>query len=164
MKMRTACLTKSDGIQLSPLQKADHQEKISQWLIKHHLDPASAALLADTAVTIGSLDALTGILAQDKLDDVLKWIAASCSTRMLAVEMAHAAGQIYKLVDAVKKFTYMDNLAEREFVNVEPGIRDTMSVLNSKAKSKKSIGFEQRVQFAKANTNSGQGNWPLIQN
>ena len=136
MEMRSACLSKSGKMSLTPIQKADHQDKISHWLTRRQLDPVFAASLADTAVTTGDLNNLMVIIPQNKLDVVLKWIAASCSTKMLAVEMELAAGHIYKLVDAVKKFTYMDNLGEKEFIRIEPGIRDTLSVLISKTKSK----------------------------
>jgi signal transduction histidine kinase len=136
MNMRSACLTRSTGIKLSPIQRADHQDQLSHWLVSQQLDTAPAALLVDTAATTRDLDSLTGIIPREKLDVVLKWVVASCSTQTLALEMEHAAGQIYKLVDAVKKFTYMDSLAEKGFVDVEPGIRDTISVLVSKLKSK----------------------------
>jgi signal transduction histidine kinase len=134
--MRTTFLSRSAGTEMSALQKADHQDKISEWLVDKHLDPVFATFLADSVVTIGELNDLAGIIPRDKFESVLKWMAASCSTRMLAAEMARAANQIYKLVDAVKKFTYMDSLAEKEFVDVEGGIRDTMIVLGSKAKAK----------------------------
>ena len=136
MMMRTTFLSRSAGTEMSALQKADHQDKISEWLVDKHLDPVFATFLADSVVTIGELNDLAGIIPRDKFESVLKWMAASCSTRMLAAEMARAANQIYKLVDAVKKFTYMDSLAEKEFVDVEGGIRDTMIVLGSKAKAK----------------------------
>ena len=136
MMMRTTFLSRSAGTEMSALQKADHQDKISEWLVDKHLDPVFASFLADSVVTIGELNDLAGIIPRDKFESVLKWMAASCSTRMLAAEMARAANQIYKLVDAVKKFTYMDSLAEKEFVDVEGGIRDTMIVLGSKAKAK----------------------------
>jgi signal transduction histidine kinase len=136
MMIRTACLSESDGTKLSPIQKADNQDKISQWLISQQLNPSFAVSLVDTAITIRDLSELTDIISRDLLDVVLKWIIASYSTRTLAVEMEHTANQIYNLVDAVKKFTYMDNLAEKEFVDVESGIRDTIGVLISKVKSK----------------------------
>jgi signal transduction histidine kinase len=43
---------------------------------------------------------------------------------------------VYKVVDAIKKFTYTGSVAEREFEEVEPGIRDTINVLIAKIKSK----------------------------
>jgi signal transduction histidine kinase len=135
-KIRAACLAKSDDSLLSPIQKSDHQDKITDWLVCHRLSIAFALPLADTSITIGQLDKLANSIPGEALDITLNWIVTSCTTHSLAVEIEHAATQIYKVVDAVKKFTYMGNLAEKEFVDVEPGIRDTISILISKAKSK----------------------------
>jgi signal transduction histidine kinase len=133
--MRAACLAKSD-VSLSPIQKADHQDKISDWLVDHHLNPDFAVPLADNSITTQQLENLAKTVPDKALDVVLKWIVASASAHSLAIEIKHAATQIYKIVDAVKKFTYMGNLVEKELTRVEPGIRDTLSVLVSKAQSK----------------------------
>jgi signal transduction histidine kinase len=134
--IRKAFLTKSNGSLLSPIQKADHQDRITDWLEGNKLNPAFAMQLADTSITIQQLDELRRDIPCDMLDVALKWLISSCTTHSLAKEIENAATQIYKVVDAVMKFTYVGNLAEKEFVDVEPGIRDTISVLIAKTKSK----------------------------
>ena len=137
-KLRMACLQMSKNM-LPSLQKADHQEKITEWLGRCQLDLELAGPLADTAVDVEALDELAGVLSGDTLGVVLKWIVACCTTEALANDMEHATTQIYKLVEAVKKFTYMDNRAEKELIDVVPGIRDTISILVSKIKSKNAL-------------------------
>jgi signal transduction histidine kinase len=121
---------------LTPIQRADHQDKITDWLESHRLDPAFAMPLADTDMTIAQLDDLAKAIPGDALAVPFQWIVASCTTHSLATEIEHATTKIYKVVDAVKKFTYMDNLAEKGFIDVEPGIRDTLSVLIAKKNAK----------------------------
>ena len=67
---------------------------------------------------------------------MLRWLVASWTTQSLTIDIEQAVTQIYRVVNAVKKFTYMDNLADKEMVDVEPGIRDTLSILLGKTKSK----------------------------
>jgi len=146
--------TKPVNIKLSPIQKADHQEEIAKWLANHRLNPQLAESLSDTTVTIDALDTLIKIVPGDTLGIVIKWIAASCAPYALALEMEQAAKQIYKLVDAVKKFTYMDNLTDKEVINLESGIRDTVTVLVSKIKLKNasvSIEIEKNLPRVCAN-------------
>jgi len=136
-QMRATCVTRHAGNVLSPIQQADREDTISDWLVRHRVDPALATSLADTAGTIETLDTLANAVPGNTLEPVLRWIAASCATHALATDIEQAATRIYELVAAVKKFTYMDNLAAPEFVDVESGLRNTLRVVTSKAKSKR---------------------------
>jgi len=135
-RMRSACLAKPAGATLSPVEQADRQDEIGEWLRHHNADQTLAAPLSDTAVTIAALDKLTTTISGETLNATLGWIAASCTMHSLADEIVHAATRIYELVAAVKSFTYMDHLAGPEIVSVGPGLRDTIRIVASKAKSK----------------------------
>jgi len=67
----------------------------------------------------------------------LRWIAAACATDALTWDIEKAATRIHDLVAAVKKFTYMDNLAAPESVGAEAGLGDTVRVLAAKARAKR---------------------------
>jgi signal transduction histidine kinase len=135
-RVRAACLAQPAGDVLSPVQQADREDAIADWLERHRIDTSNAAPLAATAVTIEALDALADATSGDTLDVALRWIAAGCATRSLAIDIEQAATRIHELVAAVKRFTYMDSVAGPEPVDVEAGLRDTLRVLASKAKSK----------------------------
>jgi len=135
-QLRSACLVKPADNILSPLQQADREDEIADWLTQHKVDKTNAELLAYTPVTINMLDKLTNKLSGEILAFALHWIATYCATSSLAVEIEQSASRISELVTAVKKFTYMDNLAGSESVDVEPGLRETIKVLAAKSKSK----------------------------
>jgi len=135
-RVRSACLAKSGGNVLSPIQQADREDEIAAWLARHEVDPAHAQPLADTAVTLDVLDALADAVSGDTLDAAVRWIAAGCTAYSLAAEIEEAATRVADLVAAVKRFTYMDSLAGPELVDIEPGLRDTIKVLAAKARSK----------------------------
>jgi len=135
-EQRNTCLNTCENTTLSSIQKSDLEDVISDWLAQHDGDPGLAGPLADTAISAKALDNLADTIPADALEAALKWIIASCSARALALETERAAKQIYNLVNAVKKFTHMDNLSDKKSVNVEESIRDALRVLDSKVKSK----------------------------
>lgn len=135
-QVRTACLTKFSGNVLSPLQQAEHENNIADWLIQHDTEPALAEPLANTAVTIDDLNKIADMLTGRKLTVAIRWIATVCTTRSLASDIEQAASRISELVSAVKRFTYMDKLSKSDLVDIETGLRDTIRIVASKAKSK----------------------------
>lgn len=134
--LRAASIERCSNISLSPMQKSDLHDKIMEWLEKNQINAIHAGPLADLAVTVEEMDNLRNSLPENVLETALQWILASCRIHVLAVEIENASNQIYKLVDAVKKFTYMDNVAEKELIDVEAGVCDSLRVLDSKCKAK----------------------------
>lgn len=160
---RDICLSGSTGSVLSPIEQADREDAIEDWLLGHNLNPAHAAPLAETTVTFEALEALLNGASGQTLDAALRWIVAGCTTHSLAVDIEQAATRIYELVSAVKKFTYMDKLAGPESVEVESGLRDTVRMVASKAKSKgASITLDVAPDLPRAYANGGELNQVLL--
>ncbi|MGH7690079.1 MAG: sensor histidine kinase, partial [Gemmatimonadaceae bacterium] len=133
---RDACLAHIDGAMRSPIEQADWEDAIAEWLAAHNADPAHAGPLAETAATIAGLDALARLMPAPVLDAALHWIAAGCATQALARDIEHSAMRIHDLVAAVKRFTYMDTATGPEPVDVTVGLRDTIRVLAAKARDR----------------------------
>jgi len=156
---RAAVLAEPSGSVLSPLEQADREDEIADWLVDHESDPAHAVPLAGTAITIAMLDSLAEATSGPGLDATLRWLSAGCTTQALASDIERAATRIHELVAAVKKFTYMDNLAGSESVDVEAGLRDTIRVLASKAKAKSAaITLDVEPGLPPAHANGGELN------
>jgi signal transduction histidine kinase len=137
---RVACATAAPAA-LAPLARADREDTIADWLVEHGADANAAASLADTGVTIQSLDALAAKLDGGTLNVALRWVAAGCTTRALAADIERAATRIHKLVGAIKRFTYMDRAQVPEPVDVVESLNDSLALVLHKAR-KKSIGVE----------------------
>ena len=135
-KVRSSCLAKPTGNVLSSLQLADREDELADWLVGHKVDPVYAEALASTPVTTHELDTLAKAISGDTLAVVLQWIANACATHSLVMNIEQAATRVSELVAAVKRFTYMDNLAASELVDIEAGLRDTIRMIASKAKEK----------------------------
>ena len=133
---RSACLAELAGTVLSPIERADREDEIAEWLRRHEVDPDHAEPLAGTEVRLEVLDGLAEAMSGDTLDAVLRWIAVGCETHSIASDIERAATRIHDLVAAVKGFTQMDSLAGPEAIDVETGLRDTIRVVASKAKAR----------------------------
>ena len=134
--VRASCgLSASTGV-LSPLQRAEREDAMADWLDDHGLDSGSAIALADTAVTFDALDSIAAAVKGPALDAVLRWAAAGCSVRELASEIQDAAVRISGLVQAIKGFTHMDQATVAEPLDLAFNLGNTVTILRSKARAK----------------------------
>ena len=135
-EVRASCLTMRVPGVMSPIQQAEREEAITDWLEDHGVDTAIAGQLADTAVTIDALDRIARSIGEPPLSAVLRWSAAGCSVRTLTSEIQEAAMRISGLVTAIKGFTHMDQAPVAEPVDLKSSLGNTVAVLNAKARSK----------------------------
>jgi signal transduction histidine kinase len=154
-----ACLGKSEDRILTPIEQADREDDIADWLKWHNSNPDHAASLAETAIPIEALDALADASSSEAFNAALGWIAATCTTRSLASDIERAATRIHQMVTAIKNFTYMDRLAGPESVDIEAGLRDTIRILASKARDKGvSITLDVEPDLPRAYATGGEIN------
>ncbi|HUR34139.1 MAG TPA: ATP-binding protein [Vicinamibacterales bacterium] len=143
-QVRTACLaTRVQGV-LTPIQQAEREEAISDWLDDNGLDPHIAGALGETAATIDALEKIATAVEGACLDAVIRWVAAGCSVRGIASEIQDAALRVSGLVAAVKGFTHMDQGVSAEAVDLVEALNNTIAVLRSKARDS-SIGIALHV-------------------
>ena len=132
---RTCAAAPETGV-LSPIQQAEREEEIADWLVGHGLDASSSEALAETSVTMPALDALARVVEGPALNAALRWAAAGCSVRRLASEMQDSATRIAGLVLAIKGFTHMDQGTAAEPVDLAQSLGNTVAVLKAKARAK----------------------------
>jgi signal transduction histidine kinase len=135
-RVRQACTATHAAVSRSPLERADREEEIADWLENHGADTSAVAALAESSVTVEALDALATEIQGEELDAALDWVAAGCAVRTLAAENERAASRISELVGAMKRLTHMDRAPVPEAVEIERGLRDTLMVLAHKARDK----------------------------
>ena len=134
-RARTLCQTAaSAALGRTAMERADREDAITEWLNNHDLAAAAAEALGESAITLEALDALAHALDGAALQRTVDWLVAGCATNQLASEIEIAASRIYKLVAAVKGFTYMDQATMPKPVDLGRGLADTLAVLNGKAR------------------------------
>jgi signal transduction histidine kinase len=134
--IRNTCMARAPQGVRSPLQQAEREEAISDWLSDHGLSTASSDILADTPVTFEALDQLAANVHGPALDAVVRWAAAGFAVRGLASEIREAAMRISGLVMAIKGFTHMDQAMVAEPVDLGPSLSNTVIVMRAKARQK----------------------------
>lgn len=144
--LRGSCLTRVFGV-MSPIQQAEREEALADWLENHDVDTGIAGSLAETSVTLDALDRIAVAVNGPALGDVLRWAAAGCSVRGIASEIREAARRIAGLVTAVKGYTQMDQATEAGPIDLESSLGNTVAVLAAKARLK-SVAVTVRVEPA----------------
>jgi signal transduction histidine kinase len=129
----------------SPLQEAERETAIADWLESRGLDGGAAEALAQSPVTLDALDRFVGTVRPGALEGVLRWIAADCAAHRLAKEIELAGTRISDLVTAVRGFTQVDASALPQAVDISEGLAQTLAVLGGKAR-KQSIGITVGVE------------------
>jgi signal transduction histidine kinase len=134
--VRTSCVAGRDRGVLSPIQQAEREDAIADWLASHGVDETLAGPLADTPVTIDALDRVARTVDGPALTTALRSVAAGCAVRGIAEEIREASRRISGLVAAIKGFTHMDQAVVAGPVDLVASLGNTVAVLNSKAKAK----------------------------
>ena len=134
--VRASCLAMRVPGVLSPIQQAEREDEIADWLAGHGVDTAISGPLAETSVTMDALNRIAQVISGPPLSAVLRWSAAGCSVRGLTSEIQEAAMRISGLVTAIKGFTHMDQAVVAEPVDLKSSLGNTVTVLKSKARSK----------------------------
>ncbi|MGA7927264.1 MAG: ATP-binding protein [Candidatus Sulfotelmatobacter sp.] len=134
--VRSSCLSKRVQGVRSPIEQAEREDAIANWLADHSCDVAAAEALADTPVTFEALDHIAAAVDGPALNAVLRWTAAGFAVRGLASEIQEAALRISGLVLAIKGFTHMDQAMVVEPVDLALSLSNTVAVLKSKARTK----------------------------
>ena len=138
-----SCMARQTQTVRTCLEQSDREEAIADWLLRHKLDVATAAMLADTEVSFEALEQLATVVSGSALNAVLRWAAAGCAARRLASGIQGSAMRISGLVMAIKGFTNMDQAMVAQPVDLGPSLGNTVAVLQSKAREKSvEVGVE----------------------
>ncbi len=155
--IREACSAEPPGPPLSPLERADREDALAQWLDEHGADHSALDALGDTPVTLEAMDELARHIQGDALDAALDWVAAGCAVRRLASESERAGTRISELVGAMKRLTHMDRAPALEPVDVEQRLGDALMILGHKARGKSvSVKVEVAPELPRVNAVAGQ--------
>jgi signal transduction histidine kinase len=120
----------------TPLERADRDDAVAAWLSRHGLPAGLAGAIAESPLTLDSLDRIAETLAAGLLEPALRSLAAAERTRRLTSDIEAATGRIHALVAAVRGFTHVDQSGVPSTVAIGKGLADTVAVLRSKAKQK----------------------------
>ena len=118
-----ACATQHAGSRpaLSPLELADRQDAIDDWLAAHRVAGARRRAAGRVRLSPPISTRSTRSSGPDKVAPVLTYVASGQTVRQLATEIDTAATRIHSLVAAVKGFTYVDQQATLQPIAIGAG-------------------------------------------
>jgi signal transduction histidine kinase len=130
---------------LSPLDRAEHEDRVMEWLDGHKVDIRLADALVERGLTVTDLDAAASAFGAGQLAPVLMYLAADRTVRGLIAETSSAADRIHALVAAVKKHTHMDRAPAPVSIRLEEHLADTVTLMSARA-ARKRLSVELRVE------------------
>ena len=124
------------AVPMSPIDLADLEDTILEWLEEQEMDTRFADPLADAGIDVGQLEAAGTVCTDAELPIVIRYLAAVRYGSRLAQDIVNAAARIHTLVAAVKQHTHMDRAPVVEPVPLQGHLEDTLTILESKARAK----------------------------
>jgi signal transduction histidine kinase len=123
------------GLQ-DPLELAELEERLGDWLSEHDIDrawdlaPALAAAGADEAW----LERASAVFSGAALAPALEWVGSVVTTRTLLGEVRESTRRVSELVDAVRSYSQMDR-GSLQPTDVTEGIENTLVMLGHKLRN-----------------------------
>ena len=124
----------------SPLEVADAEDVLSDWLDDHGVDGGWE--LAPTLVAAGVdevwLDEIAQSVPPELLADAIHWVTYALETEQLMIEIEDSTERISHLVEKAKEYSQLDRAAHQD-IDVHDGLHSTLTMLNYKIKESGSI-------------------------
>ena len=132
------CLLKGSSHQLTLLERSSLEDELTDWLDDHGIDDSMdlAGPLVEYCFTVADLDWILEKIGDANLIGVVNWLVNNLVTENLVLEISEASKRISTLVSSIKNYTHMDRGVGKEQVQLGEGIRNTLTLLNHKVKSK----------------------------
>ena len=118
-----------------PLEQADREEALADWLEAHDVPDAFrlAGELSDVGLDATWAAAVADAAGPGRLSEVLPWAVAGATTGGLLAELTDSLTRVSDLVAAIKAYSYMDQAPGQE-LDVHEGLESTLTMLGHKLK------------------------------
>ncbi|GAB3809842.1 ATP-binding protein [Spirosoma humi] len=127
-----------DRRQLTLLERTSLEDDVTDWLDDHgvedHMDLAGP--LVDYGFTVDDLDWILEKIGDENLAGVANWLVNNLVTEKLVSDIGEASKRIATLIDSIKNYTQMDRGVGKQEVQLAEGLRNTVTLLAHKIKSK----------------------------
>jgi signal transduction histidine kinase len=116
-----------------PLERADREDAIREWMNDLGADAEEAGALADAPISVDELRAMANALSPDARPAAVRWLSCWLTASRISEEIEAGAEQVFHLVSAVKGFTHMDRALNPELLDLRPGIEQSLVLVREKA-------------------------------
>ncbi|WP_232826986.1 ATP-binding protein [Chitinophaga deserti] len=139
------CLVNDDKPVPGMLERSSQEDAISDWLYDHKIPeaPDMAENFRHYGLMPAELDTFAAKLPAEYLPTVLSWISSHFTTERMLADIREASQRISGLVKSVKIFTHMDGGADKQFIDIHTGIRNTLVMMEYKLRKSKVVVKEE---------------------
>ncbi|QMW02898.1 ATP-binding protein [Spirosoma foliorum] len=132
------CLAKGAGSPMTLLERSNLEDDLTDWLDDHGVDDSMdlAGPLVEYCFTVEDLDWILEKIGDKNLLGVVTWLVNNLVTEKLVLDISEASKRISTLVNSIKNYTHMDRGTGKERIQLAEGIRNTLTLLDHKVRSK----------------------------
>ena len=123
----------SKAVPLSPLEAADREDELGDWLDEHGIGEAweLAATLVLAGLDTGWLESVAAAVDGATLEGAVRWLGYTVETELLMNEIEDSTTRISHLVDVAKQYSHLDR-APFQVVDVHELLDSTLVMLSGK--------------------------------
>ncbi|NVK28029.1 MAG: cyclic nucleotide-binding domain-containing protein [Flavobacteriia bacterium] len=124
---------------LSMMERNGKEEDLADWLEAHGESNGFdyAEHLVEFGFTTADLEQMYQLTGPASLPPTLKWIDDQLRIVKMVGEIEEASKRIGSLVSSIKRYSYMDRDGDRQRVDIQDGLRSTITMLAHKARKNK---------------------------
>jgi signal transduction histidine kinase len=117
-------------------ERSDREDKIADLLEEYDLeDPYEMAEeVVDFGLSAKDVEMLRDHTGEGDFSTVLKWVVNNLSTERMVEEIHTSAERISTLIKSIKEYSHMDRSQDRQDVDINAGLKSTITMLRHKAK------------------------------
>lgn len=127
-----------DTQELSLMEREERTDDLVDWLEDHGIENADEMVdtFVDWSVLPEHLNIIAAVVPPESMDPVLHWLETNLTTESLVEEISTASKRIAELVSSIKTYSHMDSDPSMEFIDVNDGIKSTLTMLKFRFKQK----------------------------
>ena len=124
-------------IPLTPLQRSGREDEVGDWLDDHGVEKGweVAPVLVVGGITPAKLEQVRERMGEERLDAVVRWLAATLTATTLLRELRQGTERISLLVSSIKQYSHMDQAPELKEADLHAGLESTLALLAHKLKA-----------------------------
>jgi signal transduction histidine kinase len=115
------------------LAESDREEEFVKWLEEHGVPNAwsVAPAFARTKLPLSALDELASGISPGALPAAVVSFSTSLNTRSLVEAVSESSARIFRIIDAIRDYSYMDQTAIQE-VNLANSLENALALLGTR--------------------------------
>jgi signal transduction histidine kinase len=119
---------------LALIERLEKEDAFSEWSSDHDVPTECVEVLVETPIARADLDAIAGIITDNRLPLLIRWLSDNIRAARIANEIAMASRRVSDLVKSIKNYTRMDQVHDMQPVEINEGIRNTLMILQHKVR------------------------------